>query len=571
MAPEFNPCIVIPVYNHEGPLPGIVARLKPYGIPCLLVDDGSCESCAEVMRGLAAREPWLRYIRQARNRGKGSAVKAGLFAARRLGFSHAVQVDADGQHAIDDLGTFLEAAKAHPEAVVTGRPVYDDSVPKGRYYARYLTHVWVWINTLSFDIADSMCGYRVYPVETCTRLLRNEALGDRMEFDVEILVRLHWQGARIVSIPTRVVYPEDGVSHFRLWRDNALLSRMHAGLFFGMLRRLPRLVGRRFRAYRGEAGHWAAMEETGVLWGMRTLLLVYRLFGRFAFRVVLHPVVSYYFIANAAARSASLEYLRRIGRHYPELGIAGGLWDSYRHFLTFAENLLDKLVVWLDRLDPAQIEFHNRPLLLDLMAQGRGAILLGGHIGNLEICRALADLRGCIHLNILVHTKHAEKFNRLLGSVDERGGKIELIQVTELNPAVAIRLQEKIGRGEFLVLVGDRIPVSGQGRTVRAGFLGEEADFPQGPYLLASLLKCPVYTLFSYPEDGRYRIYLELFAERIDIPRREPQRSVELAGWARRFAERLEFHCRRVPLQWFNFYRFWGTAPSGGPEDARRP
>jgi predicted LPLAT superfamily acyltransferase len=564
MALEFNPCIVIPVYNHEGPLPGIIARLKPYGIPCILVDDGSSESCAEILRGLAAREPWLRYIRQTRNRGKGSAVKAGLFAARQLGFSHAVQIDADGQHAIGDLDKFLKTAQTHPDAVITGRPVYDDSVPKGRYYARYLTHVWVWINTLSLDIVDSMCGYRVYPVEICTKLLRDEIIGNRMQLDVEILVRLHWQGIRIVSIPTQVVYPEDGVSHFRLWRDNVLLSLMQAKLFFGMLRRAPRLIGRRFRKSRDDADHWAAMEEAGILWGMRTLLLIYRLFGRFAFRVVLHPVVSYYFIANAAARDASLEYLRRVGRYYPKLGINGGLWDSYRHFMVFAENLLDKLVVWLDNLDPARIEFHNRPLLLDLMAQGRGAILLGGHIGNLEICRALADLRGCIHLNILVHTKHAEKFNRLLGSVDERSGKIELIQVTDLNPAIAIRLQEKISQGEFLVLVGDRIPVSGQGRTVRADFLGEEADFPQGPYLLASLLKCPVYTLFSYLQAGRYHIYLEPFAERIEIPRREPQRSVELAGWARRFAECLEFHCQKVPLQWFNFYRFWSIAPLSG-------
>jgi predicted LPLAT superfamily acyltransferase len=559
METAYNLCIIIPVYNHEGPLPGIIARLKPHRIPCILVDDGSAESCAGIMRELAAGESWVQYIRQEENRGKGSAVKAGLFAARRQGFSHAMQIDADGQHDIGDLDKFLAASRAHPEAVITGRPVYDDSVPKSRYYARYLTHVWVWINTLSFDIEDSMCGYRVYPVETCTRLIRSAALGDRMEFDVEILIRLHWQKTPILSVPTRVVYPEDGISHFRLWADNALLSLMQARMFFGMLRRLPRLLGRRRTKPGGEAGHWAAMEETGVLWGMRILVFVYRLFGRFAFRVVLHPVVSYYFLTNAQARAASRQYLQRIGRRYPESGITGGIWDSYRHFMVFAENLLDKLVVWLDKLDPAQVEFHNRHLLLDLMAQGRGAILLGGHIGNLEVCRALADMRGFIHLNILVHTKHAAKFNWLLGSVD-RGNKIELIQVTEMNPATAILLQEKVNRGEFLVMVGDRIPVQSHGRTVRARFLGEEADFPQGPYLLASLLQCPVYTLFSYPQGGRYHIYLELFAERIAIPRRDPQRNLELARWARRFADCLEFHCRRAPLQWFNFYRFWDSA-----------
>jgi predicted LPLAT superfamily acyltransferase len=315
------------------------------------------------------------------------------------------------------------------------------------------------------------------------------------------------------------------------------------------------------------APHWAALEETGILWGMRVLLGIYRLFGRPVFRVFLYPVVAYYFLTNTVARKASGEYLRRLADRHPELKLDTGGWGSYRHFIAFAETLLDKIVVWLDTLDPDRVDFHNRPLLLELLEQGRGAILLGSHIGNLEICRALANLRGYIHLNILVHTRHAEKFNRLLGSV-ERGGRIELIQVTELNPALAILLQDKINRGEFLVLIGDRIPVGHHRRTVRAEFLGAAAEFPQGPYLLASLLKCPVYTLFSYPLDGRYRIDAELFAERIEIPRREPNRSQVLAEWAQRYADLLETHCRRVPLQWFNFYPFWDSAVSPGNSEA---
>jgi predicted LPLAT superfamily acyltransferase len=310
-----------------------------------------------------------------------------------------------------------------------------------------------------------------------------------------------------------------------------------------------------------ESRHWASLEETGILWGMRAMLLIYRLFGRLVFRVFLHPVVSYYFLTGTSARNASRDYLRRLGLYFPDLGIRGNGWDSYLHFIAFGETLLEKIIVWLGKLDPGQIDFHNRQLLVDLLEQGRGAILLGAHIGNLEICRALANLRGYIHLNILVHTKHAEKFNRLLGSV-ERGNNIELIQVTDLNPAVAIRLQEKIQRGEFLVLVGDRIPVTG-GRTVRARFLGEEAEFPQGPYLLASLLQCPVYTLLSYRHGGRYHIYLDAFAESIRIPRRQPQRDAILAELAQRFARHLEIHCRRVPWQWFNFYPFWDKPSLG--------
>ncbi len=313
------------------------------------------------------------------------------------------------------------------------------------------------------------------------------------------------------------------------------------------------------------ARHWASLEETSLIWGIRALVWIYRIFGRWAFRLVLGPVVSYYFLTGRVAREASREYLRRLGLCFPELGLSGSLWRTYRHFLSFGETLLDKIVAWMGRIDPDQVDFPNRSVLLDLMKQKRGAMIISGHIGNLELCQAMANLRENIHLNILVHTRHAEKFNRLLGGED-RSAKIKLIQVTELNPAVAIELQEKVERGEFLVMVGDRIPVSG-GRTVRASFLGADAEFPQGPYLLASLLRCPVYTLFCYPTDGRFQIHLQPFAESIRIPRAEPQRQQMLETLARRYAETLETHCRAAPLQWFNFYPYWklsADTESGG-------
>ena len=200
----FNPCLLIPVYNHEGPLPAIVERLEPYKLPCILVDDGSDESCAGVVRGLADQYPWVRAIRLDANRGKGGAVKAGLLLARDLGYSHALQIDADGQHDLRDVGIFLATAQKNQEAVVAGQAVFDASVPRLRYYARYLTHAWVHINTLSLRIPDALCGYRVYPVDACAKLIESVRLDDRMAFDIEILVRLDWQGVPVMPIPTPV-------------------------------------------------------------------------------------------------------------------------------------------------------------------------------------------------------------------------------------------------------------------------------------------------------------------------------------------------------------------------------
>jgi glycosyltransferase involved in cell wall biosynthesis len=189
----------------------------------------------------------VRPLRLPENQGKGAAVMAGLAAAASAGFSHVLQIDADGQHDPTDLPRFVAAADADPQSVVCGRPVFDASIPRHRFYLRYLTNAMVWLNTLSFDIPDSMCGLRVYPLPVVLPILTAEPPGRRMDFDSEVLVRLHWHGVRMQWLPTRVCYPLDGISHFRLVRDNWLITRMHTRLFFGMLRRSPRLLARKLR------------------------------------------------------------------------------------------------------------------------------------------------------------------------------------------------------------------------------------------------------------------------------------------------------------------------------------
>lgn len=239
-------CIVVPVFNHGVGAQALVPKLRRFGLPVILVNDASDDACRAILHGLAAADAEVRVIDHAVNQGKGGAVATGLKAAYEAGFSHALQIDADGQHDAEDIPRFLTLSAAAPEAVIAGVPIYDDSVPRGRLIARYLTHVWVWIETLSLTIRDSMCGFRIYPLAPVVGILTTARLGMRMDFDPEILVRLYWAGVSIRPLPTRVVYPEDGVSHFRLWEDNWLITRMHTRLFFGMIWRLPRLLWRHF-------------------------------------------------------------------------------------------------------------------------------------------------------------------------------------------------------------------------------------------------------------------------------------------------------------------------------------
>ncbi len=244
----FKPCILIPVYDHEHAIGAVVREVRALDIPCVLVDDGSSPGCARVLDELAATFPQdVALVRLPHNGGKGAAVMAGFRHAGAAGYTHALQIDADGQHCVADVPRFLELARAHPAAVIAGCPIYDDSVPKGRLYGRYLTHVWVWINTLSLQIRDSMCGFRVYPLTAVLALMARRKIGARMNFDTDIIVRLYWDGLEVINFPTRVAYPSDGVSHFRMWMDNVLITRMHTILFFGMVPRIPRLLARHLR------------------------------------------------------------------------------------------------------------------------------------------------------------------------------------------------------------------------------------------------------------------------------------------------------------------------------------
>lgn len=245
--PAFKPLIVVPVYNHARPVAKLVEKIRAMSLPCLLVDDGSDSKCALALDQLQQEFPdRVEVLHLAVNQGKGGAVMAGFRRAAEQGFSHVLQIDADGQHEPADIPGFLQEAAEHPNDVICGCPIYDDSVPKARLYGRYATHIWVWINTLSFEIRDSMCGFRVYPLASTIKVLDSHVIGKRMDFDIDLMVRIHWSGIRVRNRPTRVTYPADGVSHFDALNDNIRISKMHAKFFFIMLVTWPAILVRRW-------------------------------------------------------------------------------------------------------------------------------------------------------------------------------------------------------------------------------------------------------------------------------------------------------------------------------------
>ncbi|AOJ89177.1 acyltransferase [Burkholderia sp. MSMB0856] len=560
-------CIVIPIYNHRAAIGGTLARLAVHGLPILVIDDGSDEPTQQVLATLATRYAGLvTLLRLPVNGGKGAAVMEGLRAARARGYRHAIQIDADGQHDAADVPKFVAAAQAEPDAVILGRPRFDDSVPKARLYGRYLTHAWVWIETLSLDIPDAMCGFRLYPVDVVCELIDAVSMPTRMAFDSEILVRLHWRGLAFRTVPTRVIYPVDGVSHFDVWRDNVRISLSHARLVAGMLARAPmlltrRLVGRRGAAPTSRTRAWWRMPERGSRIGMALLALSCRWFGKGFTSFWLHPIVGYFVLTNRTARTASHAYIARL-RDAEAAAVPKPGWRSaYRHMLAFAQAGFDKFVAWSGRLDELDVRFDDSSAFDALAASGRGALVIGAHLGNLEMTRALALRDAHTKVTAIVYTEHAKRFTGVLAGANREFGK-QLVEVSNFGPDTAMMMQSRIDAGELLVIVGDRVPPRDSGKTVDARFLDATAPFAQGPYILAHALGCPVYLFFCLKEAHGYRLYFEPFADRIELPRRE--RAEHVAAWAQRYAARLEHYCRKAPYQWFNFFDFWAR-PDGGP------
>lgn len=298
--------------------------------------------------------------------------------------------------------------------------------------------------------------------------------------------------------------------------------------------------------------HWSEIGELGFLAGMRLLFWFYRNVGPWLFTIVLQPVVFYYFTSNSVARASSREFLRRAGNS--GAAVSGNWREVYCHFLAFARSAVDKLGVWADTASFDPVSFQNRQVLLDQLATGRGGILLGAHLGNMEICRSFSRANKQLKLNILVHTEHADRFNQLLREL-HLDCELELVEVSQLSPATAIRLADCVDRGEFIAILADRIPVASRGRSREIEFLGDKALFPEGPFILASLLKCPVFTLFCTRGDAGYEIRCDKFSDLVSLPR--GSRDSALEGYMQRFVAVLEGNVRRTPLQWFNFYRFW--------------
>jgi predicted LPLAT superfamily acyltransferase len=299
--------------------------------------------------------------------------------------------------------------------------------------------------------------------------------------------------------------------------------------------------------------HWADITETTTVFGIQILLFAYRIGGPLLFRVCLFPVICFYFLFRDDSRQASREYLERVQKKVTQLPSVTWLL-SFRHFWQFGVAQIDKFAIWTGKIPIDKVVIHNAELVEQLIQNKQGGIFAVSHLGNLEICHALTQSQPGLKLTMLVHTKHAEKFNRIFNQYTN-SSTVQIIQVTDMDAAVAMQLSEKTEQGKFIAIAADRVPVSNPAATIPCEFLGEQAGFPRGPFVLASILAVPMILLICIKQRGVYHMYFETLAEGGKVARSD--REDFILHTAQTYARRLEYYACKEPLQWFNFYDFW--------------
>ena len=290
---------------------------------------------------------------------------------------------------------------------------------------------------------------------------------------------------------------------------------------------------------------WLEQRERGSVLAMKSAVRMMLAGGHAFGRLLLYPICAYFFAFSARARAASRDYLARV------LGRPARLREVARHYLTFARTLQDRVYFLADRTSEFEIELHGIEQAKEVVARGRGCLLVGAHLGSFELMRVLGSREHKLPVNVLLYPDNASKIDSVVTELcpELRGRVIPLGR-----PDTLLRVQECLERGEIVGMLGDRTLKAD--KTIRCDFLGAPAHFPQGPLLLAAILKAPVVLFFGiYLGGRRYAIHFEPFADALEISRHD--RTAQLTPWIQRYAERLEHYCRHAPYNWFNFYDFW--------------
>jgi len=532
-------CVLVPVYNNAKTVGDVVRAVHEQSVDVLVVDDGSTDGS-----GREAGAAGAEVIAHRRNGGKGKALRTGFKELRSRGYTHAIVVDADGQHDPRDIPAMMRASIRSPEAVVVGvRDMSGEHVPEASRFGRRISNWFVKLET-GIDPVDTQSGYRVYPLHRVALVRYN--MGSRYDFEWYILVKLLWGGAPLRTVDIRCYYPpsDERVSHFHWWHDNAWMCWINCRLLF--LRYLWPL-----RIVRPVHGMATADPLGGQRRGSRYATeWMYRAAGAFGSRFsrwILIPVVTFYFLTSPIARRASVDLQRRI---FGPRGFWSELRFAWRQLFAFGAAMLDRAVLKTRGPSSFQYQHTGREFIEEALAGGRGALLLGAHLGNLELAAMVLSGEE-VRIHQVVYQREHEGVHRFL---TEKGAAFSpTIRLAE-GAFGSLQVLNALKHGDAVAMKGDR---AANRRFVRVRFLDSWVPFPTLPFEIASIANSPIVPVFCLWQGGdKYRFdAFEPIA--VQLPR-GPERAQVLQNLVQGWADLLEQQLRNNPEQWFNFYSQWG-------------
>lgn len=545
---EFNPCLLIPCFEkHALTLKENCIDFLSLKLPIILVDDGSSPKYRKVIEDIASESELITLFRSKENLGKGSAVKLAALNAYSMGYTHGVQIDSDGQHDFSSAHLLIEESKKFPRTLVSGKPIYGEDIPTSRKYGRYITHFWVWVETLSLSIKDSMCGFRSYPLKEMNNVLESQTIGNRMDFDTEIMVKMFWSGVNVRSLDVSVIYPEHNTSYFYAFSDNVLISWMHTKLFFGMLIRSPRLL------FRKTDTDWFNQKEKGFESLMLFSLWVKRNLPSFVVKLLISLISFYYYIFSSKSRRNSSVFFKKNSAHCLKNNLSPVQHSSYKHIHSFADSISDKFSVWDGTINRNNLCPDSVEKFYSYMPKNTGAIYISSHYGNIEVIRAVGSTDSNIKFFALMLTKQAGKIFSVLNKINPRM-KLGIISTDDIDMTFVQKMSDILNKNGNVFCMGDRL-LPGSDKNVTGSFLGSEVSLPIGPFLFGHLFNVPVFSCHCYKVGKFFKIKVTKISP--DIAKKEINKIKYIETVSANYLTDLEELVCADPYQWYNFNNFW--------------
>lgn len=529
---------VIPCKDNASTVGDVVRACRAF-VPSavhevVVVDDGSTDGSGD-----RAREAGAVVLVHAVNQGKGAALLTAFRWAHARGYTHVLAIDADGQHVPADVPKFIEAVRAHPDAIVAGARDMSTAPERSRFGRRF-SNFWIWAET-GWSVEDSQCGFRAYPVGPVLGLGLG---GGRYELEVEVLVRALWAGTPVVDLACQVIYPpeEERQSSFRPVWDNVRISLLNLRLVVERILWPPRW--RRHANLR--TAEWRD-QHRGTFFGWWLVVTLIRWTGRWPAYVVVTGLAGWFALFAPGPRRAVEAYGRRLGR-----SSLGARWLAVRVFHGFALSLVDRFLLLVRGASAFAFDRTEVGSAYTAVDEGNGLIVLSAHVGNPDLGAAAFHGRIQRKVNVLLYAGPSDPYLRLVRDVaPERAPAI--IALNDGEQHASIRAIKALRRGEVVAMKADRVVDT---RTVRVPFLDGEIAVPTGPFLVAALSGAPMIVLGCFKESARgYRVIAT--APRVLRFTGRDDRDADLARWAAAFARELEGWVRRYPAQWYQFHDPW--------------